>query len=274
VKRFHLDEAAHRRLFAEAAERNVTVFSSAITEDWVPFLAAHCPAIKIASGDLNFELVIRAAARSGKPVVLSTGCGMVEDVDRAVDWVRQEIGSVPLAERLVLLHCVSGYPTPIEQANLLSIPFLRERYRVHVGFSNHIRGPNAVFGAAALGACLIEVHVTDKREGKTFRDHELSFEPQELAELINSVRAIRSSLGHFGKAIQPVEQPIQGVIHKGVVAARDLAAGSVLREQDIMFARPGTEFPASEWRSLIGRRLIDEVQRGELIRRKSIIDAQ
>ncbi len=113
VTGFALDEAAHRRLAKEAESHGIAFFSTPVTEDVVPLLDELCSAFKIASGDLTFEPVIRAAASRGKPVVLSTGLGTLEEVDRAVGWVRDEVGEQALAERLVLMHCISAYPTPI-----------------------------------------------------------------------------------------------------------------------------------------------------------------
>ncbi|MBX9846240.1 MAG: N-acetylneuraminate synthase family protein [Xanthobacteraceae bacterium] len=270
VTRFALDENAHRELAKVAKERGITLFSTAVTEDWVPFLSAQFPAVKIASGDLTFAPVITAAARSGKPVILSTGCGTLEEIDRAVEWVKAEVGAAALPERLVLLHCVAAYPVPIEQANVLSVPFLRERYRVPVGFSNHVIGPEAIYAAVALGACVIELHVTDRREGRTFRDHALSMEPAELAALVTTVRAIKTSLGKSGKTVQASELALRDAIRKGVVAARDLPAATSLRDDDLMYARPATEFTALERPSLVGRKLSVGLKAGELIKRSAV----
>lgn len=263
VTRFGLDESAHRRLAAEAAELGIAFLSAAISEDWVPLLAELSPAIKIASGDLTFEPVIRAAARTGKPVIISTGCGTAEEVDRAVSWVREEIGAEALPQRLALMHCVSAYPTPIEQANLRAIPFLAERTGLTVGWSNHVIGGDACMAAVALGASLIEVHITDCKTGRAFRDHELSFEPAELAALTASLRCVRASLGTYGKSPAAAEAPVCAAIRKGAIAARPLAADTVLTADDLMFARPGTHFQAPDLPRLLGRRLVRDLARLE-----------
>ena len=270
VTRFGLDEAAHRRLAKEAAAAGIPFFSSAITEDVVPLLAELGPAIKIASGDLTFEPVIRAAAKTGRIVILSTGLGTTSEVDAAVRWVEDELGPVALRDRLVLLHCVSAYPTPVEEANVRSVPFLAERYGVTVGYSNHVVGPEACLAAVALGAAMLEVHFTDQKSGRTFRDHELSLEASDLAELIRSARKIRASLGRTGKERQPSESGNLAAVRKGVVAARDLQPGKVLERGDLMFARPATEIPAAEIGSVVGRRLKGAVRQGELIARANL----
>ena len=272
VSRFALDEIAHRRIAAEARSLGIAFFSTPLTEDWVPLLAELGPAIKIASGDLTFEPVIRAAAATGKPVVLSTGLGTVAEIDRAVEWVKAEIGDAPLNQRLVPMHCVSAYPAPIEEANLSSVPFLADRYGVAAGYSNHVLGIEACLAAIALGAGLIEVHFTDRREGREFRDHHLSLEPEELARLVRLAPVIRASVGTYGKARQPSESPNLLAVRKGVVAARDLAAGTVLARSDLMFARPATEFASDEVERLVGHRLTRALERGALVPRGAVTD--
>ncbi len=262
VSGFQLDREAHDCLVDEASRLGVHFLSAAISEDWVPYIAEHSEAVKIASGDLNFEPVIRAAAVSGKPVILSVGLGTLEEIDRAVDWVRAEVGTAALGERLVLLHCVTAYPTPIEQANVRNIPFLRERYGLVVGYSNHVIGPEACYAAAALGASLFEVHFTDQKTGRSFRDHALSFEAQDLADLITRVTLIRASLGVPGATRQPAEAGNLASMRKGITAARDLAVGTVLARADLAFARPQIGFACTEVDRLIGRRLVAAVASG------------
>lgn len=274
VKKFALDEAAHRRLVKEARALNMPLISTPLSEDMVPLLDALCPAIKIASGDLTFEPVIRAAARGGKPVILSTGLGTVEEIDRALDWVRAEVGDAALRDRLVLLQCVTAYPTPVTEANVLSVPFLAKRYGVSVGYSNHVIGPEACYAAVALGASVLEVHFTDQKTGREFRDHELSFEPDDLVSLIATATKIRASLGVFGKDRQASELPNLKATRKGVIAARDLSAGAMLSQDNLTYARPGTEFAADELPSLIGRCVIHAVGAGELIARDNVEGGQ
>ena len=272
VGRFALDEATHRRLAAEARRLGIVFFSTAVSEDVVPLLAELCPAIKIASADLTFEPVLRAAARTGKPVILSTGLGTAWEIDQAVDWVRQEVGAAALPDRLVLLQCVVAYPTPLEQANVASVAFLKDRYGLTVGYSNHVIGLEPCLAAVALGARLLEVHFTDRREGRSFRDHELSLEPAELAELVARAPKVAACLGSYGKARQPAETALLPIVRKGVVAARDLAADTRLAAEDLMYARPASEFPAAALPSLLGRRLTIALKRGELVPRAGVAD--
>jgi N,N'-diacetyllegionaminate synthase len=270
VTRFGLDEDGHRQLAQVARGAGIAFFSSAITEDWVPLIAELGAAIKIASGDLTFEPVIAASAQTGKPVILSCGAGTVDEVDQAVGWFKAAAGKSDVSDQLALLHCVSGYPTPLEQANLLSIPFLAARYGLATGWSNHVIGPNACIAAVALGACIVEAHITDKKDGRAFRDHSLSFEPTELADLVKAVRGVRASLGTMDKQPSPCERDIAPSMRKGLVAARDLTAGTVLSADDLMYARPATEFAAADKASLVGRRLTVGLPRGAVLRRTAL----
>jgi N-acetylneuraminate synthase/N,N'-diacetyllegionaminate synthase len=273
VRRFCLDRNAHYRLADWAKRIGANLFSAAITEDVVPWLAELFPVIKVASGDVNFEPTVRGAAATGKPMILSTGNSTVEEIEQAIGWCGAEIGKELVPDRVALLHCVSAYPAPIEQANLLAIPFLKEHFGLVTGYSNHVVGPEAVLAAVALGARIVEVHITDRREGREFRDHTISFEPHELADLIKSVRKVERSIGRPGKPLQSAELEIRTAMRKGVVAARDLSAGSVLSKDDLMYARPASEFAAGELPRLVGRRLKVSLRRGELIPRHGVENA-
>lgn len=272
VSRFALDRDTHRRLAREAKALGIHFFSTPLTEDWVPFLAEFVDVIKIASGDLTFEPAVRAAAATGKTLICSTGLAKVEEIDTAVGWVADEIGVAALPDRLVLMHCVSAYPTPIGEANLLSIPFLADRYGVRVGYSNHVIGIETCLAAVALGASVLEVHFTDRKSGRSFRDHELSLEPQELRALVQLAPRLRASLGVPGKNCQPSEAANLAAVRKGLVAARDLPAGAILQHGDLMYARPATEFAAGDIGRVIGRRLLQGLARGRTLRRDMIED--
>jgi len=270
VTGFDLGNAGFRALAAEAAKLNFPIFSSAVSEDVVPFLDGLFPAIKIASGDVDFEPVIRAAAATGKPVFLSTGLATIDEVETAVGWFRDAAGTPDIRDRLILMHCVTAYPTPIEQANVSAVPYLAEKTGLRVGYSNHIVGLEACLAAVALGACVIEAHFTDRKDGREFRDHQLSCDPDDMRQLVAMVPRIRACLGAGNKERQACEIGNLTAVRKGVVAARDLAAGTVLGRDDLMYARPASEFPAAEIGSLAGARLKDAVRRGELITRANV----
>lgn len=270
VRSFALSDDALRDLANEAKSLAIPMFSAAITEDKIPLLAELFPVIKIASGDLDFEPAIRGAAATGLPVIISTGLGTLKEVDQAIAWFSDEVGADHVRDRLHLMHCITAYPTPIEDANVLAVPFLREHTGLTVGYSNHVIGPEACFAAIAHGASSVEVHFTDCKTGREFRDHELSFEPGELKMLVEMAPRIRKSLGSLGKIRQAAETPLLDAVRKGVNAARDLDAGHILTRDDLMFARPASEFPSGEVGSLVGKRITAAYLMGETLRRADV----
>ena len=271
VKAFCLSQQEHEQLALEASSLGVQFFSTAVTEDMVQFLSDLCGVIKIASGDLTFKPVIVESAQTGKPLILSTGLGTVEEIDRSVGWIEDTIGaSDDLRERLILLHCVSSYPTPLDQVNTLSIPYLVERYGVRVGYSHHALEIEPCLAAVTLGACVIETHFTDQKNDREFRDHALSLEPDQLADLVSSISAIQASLGSPVKERQECELPNLDLVRKGIIAARDLSPGTVVSNDDVMYARPATEFSADEISDVIGKTLIVKLKKGQLVPRSGI----
>ncbi|MBL4614788.1 MAG: N-acetylneuraminate synthase family protein [Magnetovibrio sp.] len=267
VGSFCLDDDAMRALRDEANALDVAILSTPLSEDKIAIDADLLPAIKIASGDLTFEPAIRGAAASERPILLSTGLGTMDEINQAIAWFKDEAGTADIRDRLVLLHCVSAYPTPIEQANVLAVPFSAQTTGLRVGYSNHVIGMEACFGAIAHGACVIEVHFTDCKTGRAFRDHELSCEPSDLKMLVAMAPRIRQGLGTRSKVRQSAEQPLLEAVRKGVVAACELKAGHTLSNEDLMFARPATEFPADQIDTLIGKRITQAYKLGESIRR-------
>lgn len=270
VRGFALSDDVLRDLAAEAKNLGITMFSAAISEDKIPLLAELFPLIKLASGDLDFEPAIRAAAATGLPTIISTGLGTVDEIDQAIEWFKDECGLDDVRERLHLMHCVTAYPTPIEDANVLAVPYLAQRTGLSVGYSNHVIGLEACFAAIAQGASSIEVHFTDCKTGRDFRDHELSCDPDDLAALVKAAPRIRQSLGVPGKVRQDAEKPLLKAVRKGVVAARDLQPGHVLNIEDLMFARPADEFPSGEVNTLVGKRVTAPYRLGETIRRADV----
>lgn len=270
VSKFALSERDYIALKTVADSVHIGMLSTPVTEDWVDKLLPLCPAFKIASGDIDFKPVIEKAAKTGKPLIVSTGAATLEEIDRAVKWIEEIVGRDQLKNHLTLMHCVSSYPTPIEQANILSIPFLKKRYGLPVGYSNHVIGMNACLGAVALGADMIEVHFTEKKEGRSFRDHALSFDADDLAYFIKAADDIKKSLGFFDKAPQLCESGDIPALRKGIIAAKNLKKGDILMEEDVLFARPASEFFSHETNLVVGRTLKEDIPQGYTIPRKAL----
>ena len=268
VTKFSLDIEEFMILADEAAKCRIGFFSTPLDETAVQKLDPICPVWKIASADLVHEPTIRYAASTGKPLLISTGLGVPEEIDRALGWVKSETNKSSLEDQVVLLHCVTAYPTPLNEANLLSIPYLRERYGLHVGYSDHTLGLSACRTAVALGATVIEKHFTDQKTGREFRDHELSADPHDMQALVGDIQTIKESLGHYGKSRAAIETPNLLTVRKGIVAAQDLPEGTILNAENLMYARPATEFRSEDINILIGRTLKAAVARGNMISRE------
>ncbi|MBF0419282.1 MAG: N-acetylneuraminate synthase family protein [Magnetococcales bacterium] len=213
--------------------------------------------LKLASHSLTNLELLRYVAGLGKPVILSTGMAAWEEIDRAVSLLSR----VPLA----LLHCVSSYPTPVAECNLAMIAKLKERYQLPVGYSGHELGYLPSVAAAAMGACILERHIT-LDAGMTGFDHKISLEPEALAALVRDVRMVESMRGDGHKKVSDQEQVTRNKYHVSMVSARAIKAGERLLPEMITWRNPGTGIPAKEAERWLGRILAVDVGLDVLMR--------
>jgi sialic acid synthase SpsE len=218
-------------------------------------------AYKISSGDLTFRPLLALVAATERPLILATGMADLALVESAVAFVRAgRNGLAPVA----LLHAVSAYPTPDEQASLRAIPQLAPLADV-VGYSDHTLGTDAAVVAVALGARIVEKHFTLDKGYSEFRDHALSADPPELRELVERVRRAERMLAG-GKSVQPGELETQAAARRSVVAGRDLPRGHRLTRADVDWIRPAGGLAPGEEEALLGRPLVRAVRAGEQLR--------
>ena len=250
----------HQTLFEHARKRGITIFSTPFDETAVDLLEQlDAPAYKIASFELVDLPLIRYVAGTGKPMIMSTGMATETEVEEAVAAAR-DCG----CKDLVLLHCISSYPTPIHQANLRRMSVLSKRFGTVPGLSDHTLGTTASVAAVALGACVIEKHFTLNRADKG-PDSEFSLEPDELRRLCSDTHDAWLALGHESFASQSVESASL-VFRRSIYFVRDLPAGAVVSESDIRRIRPGMGLAPKYFDSLVGRRLKVGVSRGVAVR--------
>lgn len=246
----------HQAMFQHARSKGITVFSTPFDETAVDLLESlNTPAYKIASFELTDLPLIQYVARTGKPMIISTGMASEREIAEAVATAR-ESG----CHEIVLLHCISSYPAPVEQSNLRQIPELARRFGVDVGLSDHTLGTTAAVTAVALGACVIEKHFTLSRQDKG-PDSEFSLEPDELRRLVEETKDAWLSLGKGGFERQPAETANR-VFRRSLYFVRDLPAGHVIGPGDIRRIRPGYGLSPKLYDSLMGRRLVGDVCRG------------
>ncbi|WP_033136810.1 pseudaminic acid synthase [Aeromonas finlandensis] len=239
----------HQALFAKGCELGLTVFSSPFDFSAVDLLESlDCPAYKIASFELVDLPLIRYAAQTGKPLVMSTGMANETEITAAVEMALKHGNG-----QLALLHCVSGYPAPAAEYNLRTIPMLRQRFGVEVGLSDHTLGAATAIAATALGATLIEKHFTLTRaDGGP--DCAFSMEPAELTELITSVNTAHAALGVADYQITQSEQGNRA-FRRSLYLVKDITAGEALTAEHIKSVRPALGLPPADYDRLIGKRV-------------------
>jgi N-acetylneuraminate synthase len=223
----------HPELFRKGKELDVTVFSTPFDETAVDFLETlGAPAYKVASFEMIDLPLIRKIASTGKPTIMSTGMASYAEIDEAVETFASAGG-----KELILLHCISGYPTPVEQANLRRIPEMMARYDCAIGLSDHTMGTSVSIAAVALGACFIEKHfILDRSDGGP--DSAFSMEPDEMAALVSGAHDAFSALGCGGETRSEVEKASLA-FRRSIYAVRDIAVGEKLTRENVRIIRPG-----------------------------------
>jgi N-acetylneuraminate synthase/N,N'-diacetyllegionaminate synthase len=229
------------------------------------FLDKLCPAIKISSGDNNFIPLLELIATFNKPVLLSTGLADLSDIERAHATIANIWSQRADKGEIVLLHCVSSYPTPIDDANLSAIRTLRERFGGTVGYSDHTLGIDAAVLSVALGARVVEKHFTLDKNLSDFRDHQLSADPAELKELVMRVSLANKLIGDGKKGARPSEEQSRIVMRRSIAAGADLPAGTILRMEHLTWVRPGSGIAPGNENLLLGRVLKRTLRQGELL---------
>jgi sialic acid synthase SpsE len=207
------------------------------------------PYLKIASCDLNHSALLKAAAERGRTLVVSTGMSTLAEIERAV----KDVTAVGRA-RLVLLHCVSVYPCPVERMNLPFLQTLRREFGLPVGLSDHTEGELASTLAVAMGAEWLEKHFTYDRKAEGF-DHAYAMEPAALADYVRAVRRAEEACRARDPKVGEAEATVRKRARRSLYAARDLAAGQAIREADVLVVRPEGPFAPGDLAGLLGKRL-------------------
>lgn len=209
-------------------------------------------AYKIASHSLTNLNFIKYVSNTKKKIILSTGMCTIEDIDLAVDILNKN-------DNLSLLHCVSSYPTKIEESNLNMINFLKNRYGLQVGYSGHELGYLPTIVAVSLGSKIIERHYTLDKKMVGF-DHKISLEPDELVDMIKKIRDIEKLFGTTNKIITEREKITQDKYHVSIISKNFIKKGDQLSYEDIIFKNPGTGIPPKEINTIIGRVAKTDIQ--------------
>jgi N,N'-diacetyllegionaminate synthase len=241
----------------------VTVFSESLVAAAESFGVA---AYKVASPDIIHRPLIEALLRTGRPVILSTGASDAAEIRRAAGWV----GAGDAAARVAFLHCVSSYPTADADASLRGIMDLASWTCAVVGYSDHTTSIDTGGLAVVAGATLLEKHLTYDRTARG-PDHAASLDPAQFAEYARLAARAHAMLG-AGKAVLPAEADVRAVSRQSIVAARTLAAGTVLKADDLVVKRPGTGIPPFRMQALVGRTLRRTVQGNRVLHEEDLAE--
>jgi len=244
------------KLLGIARGLGLELFSTPFDATAVEFLEAMgVPAYKIASFELVDLDLIRRVARTGRPVIMSTGMASLADIDEAVQAFREAGGA-----HLALLKCTSAYPAPPEEMNLRTIPHMTQTFSLPVGLSDHTLGIAVPVAAVAMGACIIEKHLTLSRSDPG-PDSAFSLQPGELKEMVQAVRAAEKALGQVSYQLTAGEKAGR-VFRRSLFVVRDMQAGDFFTDRNVRSIRPGHGLPPKAFSDVEGRKAACFIQQG------------
>ena len=262
IKKLELDVNTHKELMAYCQEKNIMFLSTPFDHDSIDFLnELGLKIFKIPSGDItNFPYLKRVGAL-GKQVILSTGMSTLKEVGDALTIL---VGTGTQKANITVLHANTMYPTPMEDVNLNAMLAIQEEFGVAIGYSDHTLGIEVDIAAVAMGASIIEKHLTlDKTmEGP---DHKASLEPEELKDMVVAIRNIENALGSYEKKPSPSEIVNMDVARKSIVASCIIKKGELLSDKNLIAKRPGTGLSPMKWDAVIGTKATKNYQEDELI---------
>jgi N,N'-diacetyllegionaminate synthase len=269
LEKLVLSHEAHVELKARAEARGIVFMSSPFDEGSADFLERlGVPAFKIPSGELTNLPFLVHLARKGLPILMSTGMSTLAEVGEAVGAIKSTGHS-----SIALFHCVSSYPAEPGDSNLRAMASLRTAFAVPTGWSDHTMGITMSVAAVAMGAELIEKHITLDRS-LPGPDHAASLDVAEFGQLVSAIRAVESAFGDGVKQPRSAEAAIAAVARKSLHWRNALRTGSTIRREDMVALRPGTGLSPARTESIIGRRILRPVEAGAMIAPDDVADSK
>ena len=247
----------HQPIFERARALGMDAFSSPFDETAVDFLETlNVPIYKIASFENTHHPLLRKVARTGKPVIMSTGVASFNDIAESVE-VLKSAG----CKEIILLKCTSTYPASPEKTNLLTIPHMRERWQCEIGLSDHTMGIGVALAAVGLGVRVIEKHFTlNRADGGV--DSAFSMEPHEMKALVDESLKAYQALGHVQTEVQPVEEKSL-LFKRSIYAGKDIAAGETLNDSNLKIIRPSLGLAPKHWENIQGKKAKTAIKAGQ-----------
>ena len=274
LESFELSPQQFERLAALASDSGVLFLSTPLDLPSVAVLRPLVSAFKIASGDNTFVPLLQGVAETGKPIILSTGLVTIDELRASVNAIEQTWAAKGVEQELAVLHCVSSYPVPPQEANLGAIQHLREVFGCTIGYSDHTIGIDAATLSVTLGARIVEKHFTIDNNYSDFRDHQLSADPTQLGELVQRIECFTTLIGNGEKEPQASEQAGRESMRRSIAARRDLPAGTVIIADDLTWVRPAGGIKPGNEHLVLGRTLIKNLAAGDHILRSMLTDKQ
>lgn len=287
IKKLELKESDHRKLIEHCLSRKIQFLSAPFDLESIELLAGtfDLPCLKIPSGEITDAPFLLAAAQSGKNVILSTGMSTLEEIEVALgvlafgyaglkkrpasaDFKKaycSKRGRRLLKEKVILLHCTTEYPTPFDEVNLKAMETMRKAFGLPVGLSDHTRGIAVAIAATALEAVVIEKHFT-LDHSLPGPDHRASLEPEELKEMIKSIRQVEKALGSSRKNPTASEIKNLRIVRKSIVAAEQIQKGDLYSHLNITCKRPGNGISPMKYWELLDKPSRKKYARDELIK--------
>lgn len=263
LKKLELSEESHVTLQKYAASKKITFLSTPFDRESVVLLKKlKLKTGKIPSGEITNLPYLQLMAASFPKIILSTGMSTLGEVEDAVKVLYK---SGTKKENLTILHCTTEYPASLSHVNLNVLPALKKKFNTNIGYSDHTKGIEVAVGAVALGATLIEKHLTldNNLEGP---DHKASLEPKEFKMMVSMIRNMEVALGNDVKKPAPVEIKNRIAARKSIVALSDIKKGEVFSEKNITTKRPGNGMSPMLWKKVIGKKATKNFKKDDLIR--------
>lgn len=264
TKSMELTPEGTAELFAKSKKNGIQLFTTPFDPESVDFIEGFDPKLyKIASMDNDNTPLIEHIAEKGKPVIVSCGMASLDEISQVLEAVKKT-GN----EQLILLHCISDYPAKPESLNLEMIPYLKNKFNVPVGFSDHAIGLHSAFMAISMGASIVEKHFTTDRklaDRMPDADHDISIEPQELSELIAFAEDASLMRGNAPRQITSGEEEGRIAFRRGLYTRKTVKAGEKLSLENTVLLRPVKGIAANQWKEVLGKSFQREIEAMEAI---------
>lgn len=261
LRKLELSENNHEDLILHCKKRNIKFLSTAFDLESIDYLKNKLDFYKIPSGEITNLPYLRKVASLGLPIIMSTGMASMKEIKDAFNVLIQ--GGI-LVKDITILHCNTEYPTPMKDVNLSAMNTIGKELGVSVGYSDHTLGIEIPIAAVALGACVIEKHFTIDRS-LPGPDHKASLEPNELNQMVKSIRNIEIALGNGIKRPSESEKKNIEIARKSIVASKDINIGEILNEDNLTVKRPGNGMSPMLWDNIINTKATKNYKKDDLI---------